>query len=106
MVAATVHEFRLRKSIQIIGGFAAVGFVLPRFLLIFYAIAPRLGIHPSTMPLLYLCPSSVISLGLDNASLMVGLLGWLLIGASNAVLYSIPGIVVSLVIGLTKSRER
>ena len=85
------------------GGFAVVGFVLPWLLLAFYAISRRLGENPSAMPLLYLCPSSIISIGLDNASLIVGLLGWLLISGSNAVLYSIPGIVVSLFVGLRKS---
>jgi hypothetical protein len=93
----------LRKGIKIVGGCAAVGFVLPWLLLAFYAIARHLGEHPTTMPLLYLCPSSIISIGLDNASLIVGLFGWLLISASNAVLYSIPGIVVSLLVGLRKS---
>jgi hypothetical protein len=44
-----------------------------------------------------------MSLGLDNASWLVGLFGWLLIGVSNAVLYSIPGIVVSLFVGLRKA---
>jgi hypothetical protein len=86
-----------------VGGFAAVGFVLPWLFLAFYAIAHRLGENRSTMPLLYVCPSSIISLGLDNASWIVGLLGWLLISTSNAVLYSIPGIVVSLFVGPRKS---
>jgi hypothetical protein len=93
----------LRKRLQIVGAFAAVGFVLPWLLLAFYTIARRMGVNLSTMPLLYLCPSSIISLGLDNASLIVGLFGWLLISACNAVLYSIPGFVVSLFVGLWKS---
>jgi hypothetical protein len=86
-----------------VGAFAAVGFGLPWLLLAFYAIARRAGWNPSTAPLLYLCPSSIMSLGLDNASLFVGLFGWLMISTSNAVLYSIPGIVVSLFVGLRKS---
>jgi len=44
-----------------------------------------------------------MSLGLDNASWVVGLIGWLLISASNAILYSIPGIIVSLFVGPWKS---
>jgi hypothetical protein len=40
-----------------------------------------------------------MSLGFDNASWPVGLFGWLLISASNAVLYSIPGIVGLLFVG-------
>jgi hypothetical protein len=71
----------LRKSLQIVGGFAIVGFVVPWLLLAFYAIAHRMGGSPSTAPLLYLCPSSIMALGLDNASLIVRLIGWLFISA-------------------------
>ena len=78
--------------------------MLPWLLLAFYAIAHRMGGNPSTAPLLYLCPSSIAALGLDNASLIVGLMGWLLISASNAVLYAIPGIVIALFIGPWKSK--
>jgi hypothetical protein len=100
---ATMYKYSLRKSVQIVAGFAAVGFVLPWLLLAYYAIAHRLGGHPSIALLLYVCPSSILSLGLDNASLMVGLIGWLFISASNAVLYAIPGIATSLFVGLRKS---
>jgi len=93
----------MRKRLQIVSTFAAVGFVLPWLLLAFYLIARRAGWNPSTAPLLFLCPSSVISLGLDNASWLVGFFGWLLISTSNAVLYSIPGIIVSLFVGRPKS---
>jgi len=86
-----------------VGAFAAVGFALPWLLLAVYAIARQVGMNPSTAPLLYVCPSSILSLGLDNASWIVGLCGWLLISVSNALLYSIPGVVVSLFVGLRKS---
>jgi hypothetical protein len=95
----------LRERLKIVGGFAAVGFVLPWLLLAFYAIAHRMGGNPSTAPLIYLCPSSIAALGLDNASLIVGLIGWLLISATNAVLYAIPGIVVALLVGVWKSNR-
>jgi hypothetical protein len=62
-----------------------------------------MGVNPSTMPLVYLCPSSIMSMALDNASLLLILLVWLLISVSNAVLYSIPGAVVLLFVGLWKS---
>jgi hypothetical protein len=93
----------MRKRLQIVGAFAAVGFVLPWFLLAFYLVARRVNWNPSTTPLLYLCPSSIMSLALDNASWPVGLFGWLLISASNAVLYAIPGVMVSLFVGWRKS---
>jgi hypothetical protein len=102
-VAAADKRAILRKRLQVVGVFAAVGFVLPWLLMAFYAIARRVGANPSTTPLLYLCPSSILSLELDNASWIVGLFGWLLISASNALLYSIPGVVVSLLVGLRKS---
>ncbi|MGB8988462.1 MAG: hypothetical protein WCC37_17830, partial [Candidatus Sulfotelmatobacter sp.] len=81
----------MRKRLQIVRAFASIGFILPWVFVALYAIAHRLGGNPSRKPLLYLCPSSIVSLGLDNASLLVGLFGWLLISVSNAVLYSIPG---------------
>lgn len=62
-----------------------------------------MGVNPSTMPLVYLCPSSIMSMALDNASLLLILLVWLLISVTNAVLYSIPGAVVLLFVGLWKS---
>jgi hypothetical protein len=92
----------LRRGSKIVGGFAAVGFVLPWLLLAFYAIAHHMGGHPSTAPLLLLCPSSISAIGLDNASLIVGLFGWLVISGTNAVLYSIPGVFVALLFGQWK----
>jgi hypothetical protein len=93
----------LRRRLKIVGGFAGVGFVLPWLLLAYYGIVSHLGVNPSPTLLNYLCPSSVMSLGLDNASFIVGLIGWLLISASNAVVYTIPGIVVSLFVDPWKS---
>ena len=92
----------LRRGSKIVGGFAAVGFALPWLLLAYFAIARSMGIHPSTASLMYLCPSSIMALGLDNASLIVGLFGWLVISGTNAVLYSIPGVVVALLFSLWK----
>ncbi|HTF45378.1 MAG TPA: hypothetical protein VK641_15845 [Terriglobales bacterium] len=43
------------------------------------------------------------SVDLDTASLLIGLLAWLLIGVSNAVLYAIPGTFVAVVVRLWKS---
>jgi len=94
---------QLRKTSQIVVAFAAVGFVLPWLLLAFYAIAHRMGAHPSPTPLLYLCPLSIGALGLDNASLVVALIGWLFISAVNAVIYAIPGFAISLLVSLSKS---
>jgi hypothetical protein len=85
---------RLEKSIKVVFTFAGIGFLTAWLLLAVYSIARYLTFSPSTTPLLYLCPSSIIALGLDNASLLVGLFGWLVISITNALLYSIVGMVV------------
>lgn len=94
----------IRTGLKIVAGFAAAGFFMAWLLLAFCAWARELGWHLSTTPLLYLCPSSIMSLGLDNASLLVGLLGWVLIAFSNAVLYAAVGIPFGIVIGARRSR--
>jgi len=88
----------MSRKMRVVAWFAAAGFVAPWLLLVCYAAAHRLGIRLSTTPLLYLCPASIASLGLDNASWLVSLLGWLLISLSNAALNSLPGAVISLLI--------
>ena len=92
-----------RRGQKVTSGFAAIGFILPWLLLIFYAIARKIGAHPSTMLLLYVCPSSIMALGLDSASLILGLFGWLLISLSNAILYAMPGAAVGVMLGWGKS---
>jgi hypothetical protein len=93
----------LRKNSQIVVGFVAVGFGLPWLLLAFYAIAHRMGGHPSTVPLLFLCPFSIAAIGLEHASLIGGLIGWLVISAMNAALYAVPGFVISGLVSLGKT---
>ena len=93
----------VRKSLRVVAAFAAVGFALPWVLLAYYVVAHRLGKHPSAAPLVYLCPASIMSLGLENKTGLAGLIGWGVISVSNAVLYAIPGIVVSLFLGVRKS---
>jgi hypothetical protein len=88
---------RLSRPQKIVGSFAIVGFVLPLLLLAFYSWAHHAGTHPITTALLYLCPMSIASLGLNNSSFVVGFLGWLFISASNACLYAILGLIVALV---------
>ena len=95
----------MSKRRKVIGGFAAVGFVMPWVLLAFYEIAHLFGKHPGTTLLEYLCPPSIASLGLDNATWIVGIIGWIFISAANAVLYLIPGCVVALFFGPWKWDE-
>ncbi|HTV60736.1 MAG TPA: hypothetical protein VMJ93_17820 [Verrucomicrobiae bacterium] len=93
----------VRKSLRVVAGFAAFGFALPWALLAYYVIAHRMGMHPSAAPLVYLCPTSIMSLGLENKTGAAGLLGWAVISVGNSVMWAIPGIVVSLFLGVRKS---
>jgi putative effector of murein hydrolase LrgA (UPF0299 family) len=77
------------KSTKIVLTSAAVGFLMPALLLAFNAIEE----HPSTTLAtltFYLCPPSVMSMGSDNALRSEVIAIWLIIAASNAVLYAIP----------------
>jgi Sec-independent protein secretion pathway component TatC len=89
----------LRKALKVVIGFAAVGFIVPWLLLAYYTIAQRTGHNPSTTPALYMCPFSIYSLALDNASLLEGLFVWLVISLFNASLYAMPGLLVGAVVG-------
>jgi tellurite resistance protein TehA-like permease len=87
----------MRKSTRIVIGFAVVGFILPLLLLAFYAFADQFGKHPNTTPLLYLCPSSIMSMALSMDGprpLLEGIVVWLMICVSNALLYAGPVLAV------------
>jgi hypothetical protein len=49
-----------------------------------------------------LCPACIASLALDNASVITGIVGWLLICISNSVLYAILGLFPALIIGFAR----
>ena len=51
---------RLRRGLKVEGGFAAVGFTVPWLFLAYYTTAHRMGQQPSTTPLIYMCPSSIM----------------------------------------------
>lgn len=100
-----VREVRKARALKTVGGFAAAGFLLPLLLLAYYSAANSLGKFPSTDLLFDLCPSSILSMGLDKASTSTAIVVWLLIAASNAVLYALLGIVVALIFRLRKSKR-
>jgi hypothetical protein len=79
----------MRKSTKVVIGFAAAGFVLPLVLLAFYAAADQFDSYPNPMLLLYVCPASIVTIGLDRAPTLLAVIAWLMICASNAVLYAI-----------------
>ena len=70
-------------------GFAAVGFLLPLLSMVFYVIARHFDKFPDMTLLMYVCPSTIISMALDNASAGTAVVVWLMISASNAVLYAL-----------------
>jgi hypothetical protein len=56
------------KILKIVGGFAAVGFVLPLLVLAYSIVMAYIGKYPNVDFLFYLCPPSILCLGLDKAS--------------------------------------
>jgi hypothetical protein len=84
---------------KIIGGFAAVGFFLPLALLAYYDLSGTLAGEG----LLRICPSCMMMMALDHASTFFGLLVWLMICVSNAVLYALPGACIAFLVNLKKS---
>jgi hypothetical protein len=94
------RELNMRKRVRVIAAFAGVGFSVAWIIVLFGATVNRLGGDSARFSILYilLCPSSIAALGLDRASLLEGLLGWLLISLTNAILYSVAGAAVSVLI--------
>ncbi len=86
----------MRRKLRVISAFALLGFIVPWGLLALGYFESLNGHHLSSRVFLWLCPTSVISLGLDNASVAVALRGWLMIALSNALLYGVAGILVSM----------
>jgi hypothetical protein len=78
--------------------FAAVGFALPWMLIVYYAVAHRLGHDQSSTLIFYVCPASILSLALGRAPLVARFFGWLLISASNAALYATVGTSISMLL--------
>jgi hypothetical protein len=93
------------RTLRIVVGSAAVGFVLPLLLLAYYAAANYAGNYPNTNLLFYLCPTSILCMALDNASTATAIFVWLLISTSNAVLYALPGVVVALILRFRDSNS-
>ena len=92
----------MRNGTKLVVGFALVGFILPLIFLAFYAIAAHFNVYPSTTPLLYLCPTSFISIALENASAFTAVIAWLMICVSNAVLYTVVPFAIVLVFGISQ----
>jgi hypothetical protein len=92
----------MRNGTKLVIGFALVGFVLPLICLVFYAIAAHFKIYPSTTPLMYLCPTSFMSIALENASAFTAVIVWLMICVSNAVLYAVIPFAIVVIFGISQ----
>lgn len=93
-----IREVRKARALKTIGGFAAAGFLLPLLLLAYYSVANSMGKFPNTNLLFDLCPTSIMCMALDKASTSTAVIVWLMIAASNAVIYAVPGIAVALIL--------
>ena len=75
-------------------GFALFGFMIAIALwaYAFYLTAHNLSGNEALF--LILCPPSILAIGLDNAGVLGGIIGWLIIAIGNALLYAAIGIVL------------
>jgi hypothetical protein len=93
----------MRNGTKLVIGFSLVGFILPLIGVAFYSIAAHFNVHPSTTPALYLCPTSFILIALgDHASVFTGVIAWLMICVSNAVLYAVVPFAIVVVFGISQ----
>jgi hypothetical protein len=88
----------MSRSTKMVGAFAVVGFVLPLVMLAYYA---RSGTGAGD-GFVRVCPSCIMSMALDNASTATALFVWLIICASNAVIYALPGAAIAFLLNLKK----
>ena len=87
----------MKITLRVATVFAAAGFLMPGLLMAAGAISKSLG-HSGPLPffLVYLCPSAILGLGLDNSSPGGLTMGVLVIAAINALVYATLGIAVGL----------
>jgi hypothetical protein len=87
----------MRMSTKVVAGFAVAGFALPLLFLTSYAIADHFDVYPSYKLFFFVCPSSIMQMALDMDGpipLLEGVIVWLVICISNAVLYAAPALAV------------
>jgi hypothetical protein len=99
--AHLVHDGKaeMPTSAKIVGGCATVGFLLPLAMLAYNALS-------GTIPgkgLTRVCPSCMMTMALDHASTTTGIIVWLIICVSNAILYALPGAGVAFLVSLRKA---
>lgn len=89
----------MSRNVKIVGGFALFGFFLPLVMLVYYALSRTVAGEG----LMRVCPTCILMLALDQASVFTGLIGWLMICASNAVIYALPGVAIAFLLNFRKS---
>jgi hypothetical protein len=100
------HSQRFRIVAFTTAAFAACGFLVCGILLGYSVYAHTHHQIPNSRIFLTLCPPSIIALGLDNASALVGILGWLIIGLLNAISYAVAGFLIGVLIVVICPKRR
>ena len=92
----------MTKQVKFAVGFALSGFTIAAALGVyaFYLTAHHL-IGNSAL-FLILCPPSIGAIALDNAGVLGGIVGWLVIAAGNAALYAAIGFALSVMMERSK----
>jgi hypothetical protein len=97
----------MRNGTKLVIGFALVGFILPLIGLVFYSIAAHFNVYPSTTLMLCLCPTSFILMALgDHASVFDGVIAWLMVCVSNALLYTVIPFAIVVIFGISQPTWR
>lgn len=90
------HIQRLEKSLKIVFAFAATGFSLAWVLIAVYSVTPNNNLLVDFLAIL--CPTSIMSMALDDASVLAIITVWSIISVTNAAVYATVGILVGAVL--------
>ena len=89
----------MSRNVKIIGGFALFEFFLPLVMLAYYDLTRTVAGKGLTR----VCPTCILMVALDQPSILSAVIGWLMICASNAVIYALAGIPVALLLNIRRS---
>ena len=84
-------------------GFAIVGFAIGITLGGYAFYITSHGRSSNIALFLILCPPSISSMALDNASLLGGIIGWIFISVENAGLFALVGLALSRLVEHTRN---
>jgi hypothetical protein len=83
-------------------GFAVYGFMIAAALWVYAGYLTAHNLIGNKALFLILCPPSIGAIGLDNAGVPGGIIGWLIIAIVNAHLYAAIGIVLGMALKKSK----